>query len=131
MRVLGAGALYCALVFALGFVLGALRVLVLVPALGLWGALLLELPVILAASWLVAGRVIRWCGVPPGWAPRMGMGAVAFALLMGAEFALGQLMFGRDLAAHLAQYAAPTAQLGLAGQLAFAAIPLLHRSRPR
>lgn len=131
MRVLGAGALYFALVFAVGFVLGALRVLVLAPALGQWGALLLELPVLLAASWLVAGRVILWCGLPAGWAPRLGMGAVAFALLMGAEFALGQLLFGRDLAAHLAHYRAPTTQLGLAAQLAFAAFPLLRRRPSR
>ncbi len=55
MRAVLAGVLYFGLVFALGFILGTLRVLVLEPRLGSTGAVLLELPVMLAASWLLCG----------------------------------------------------------------------------
>lgn len=53
MRALKAGAIYFVAVFTLGFCLGVLRTLVLVPRLGETLAVLAELPVILAASWLI------------------------------------------------------------------------------
>jgi len=50
---------YFSLVFAVAFLLGALRVLFVDPRLGPLQAVLLEVPLVLAVSWLVAGRCLR------------------------------------------------------------------------
>jgi hypothetical protein len=59
-----AGAVYALIVFLIGFSFGTIRVLLLAPRLGETAAVILETPVILAASWFVC----RWCvdrvGVP-------------------------------------------------------------------
>lgn len=124
-RALVLGLVYFTAVFALGFALGTLRVLVLGPRLGELGAVAAELPVILAGAWLVCGRLLA--GRRLGRAEAAAMGATAFTLLMLAEAALSWLAFGRSLAGHVALYAEPPQLLGLAGQLAFAAFPLLRR----
>jgi hypothetical protein len=118
-----AGTVYFAIVFALGFVLGTLRVLWIAPALGEVGAVIAELPVMLAASWIAAGRLVRRYAVART-AARAGMGARAFALLMIAEAALGVLAFGESLTGWAASLFAMPGVIGLAGQLAFAAMPL-------
>jgi hypothetical protein len=131
MRALGAGIGCFAAVFAAGFLLGAPRTGVLLPLTGpLWAALV-ELPVILAIAWLVRARILRRRLLAP--AAPAGMGAVAFSLLMLAEAGLSILLVGRSLTEHLALYARLPHQLGLAGQLAFAASPWIeaHRSQAR
>ena len=45
---------YFGIIFALGFVLGTIRTLWLAPIVGTVGAVLIELPIMLIASWLVA-----------------------------------------------------------------------------
>ena len=80
MRALRAGAVYFVAVFAAGFVLGVLRTLVLLPLVGPLWAVLVELPVILSIAWLVCARIVR--RRPLGGAAAVGMGAVAFALMM-------------------------------------------------
>jgi hypothetical protein len=45
---------YFGLIFALGFLLGTVRTLLLAPATGATAAVLIELPVMLGASWLAA-----------------------------------------------------------------------------
>lgn len=118
---------YFALVFAAGVLLGTLRTLAVAPVLGEAGAVLLELPVMLAVCWASAGLVLRRITLGPGLYPRLAMGAIAFALLLAAELLLARVAFGRSLSAHLAQFATLPGALGLAGQLAFAAIPALRR----
>jgi len=131
MRVLAAGSLYFALVFAAGFVLGTLRVLLLVPSLGEGAAVAVELPLMLAISWVAAGWIIHRVRLPARRGARLAMGAFAFALLLGAEAALSVALFGRTLPAHLAHYATWPGALGLAGQGGFALIPLIRLWRPR
>ena len=89
-------------------------------------AVIIELPFMLAASWIIAGRIIRWRNVAPFIAPRLVMGAVAFLLLIGAETVLGVAGFGREIGAQVAQYFTPAGAIGLAGQAAFGAIPALR-----
>jgi hypothetical protein len=124
-----AGATYFGLVFALGFALGTLRVLALAPYLGPTGAVLVELPIMLAASWVLCGWLIARFAVPPVWADRLLMGGLAFALLIIAELGVSVLAFGRSVTEHLATYQEVAAQVGLAAQVAFAAFPLI-RGRP-
>lgn len=124
-----AGLAYVAVVFAVGFVLGALRVTLLVPRLGETLAVLLELPIILAVSWPTCGWLIRRLGVPADWRARAVMGGIAFAALMLLELGVAVLGFGRGVTQHLATYGHWHGALGLAGQVVFALIPLLRRAR--
>jgi hypothetical protein len=56
-RTTEAGALYAIIVFLMGFIFGTIRVLLLVPRLGETTAVIVEAPIMLAASWFVC----RWC----------------------------------------------------------------------
>ena len=120
---LKAAAAYFALAFTLGFVLGTLRVTVLVPALGELVAVMVELPLMLTATWFICRRVVRHFGVPAAAGPRLAMGGVAFALLMVVEFTLSVTAFGRTPSAYFASLAAPAGMLGLAGQAVFGLWP--------
>jgi len=115
---------YFAVVFAFAFLLGALRVSLVAPATGAFLAVALEVPVLLAFAWLVAGRLLgRW---PLSLQEALAMGALAFVILMLAEVSLA-LAFGQTPARFLADLATPPGALGLAGQLGFAALPALRR----
>ncbi len=132
--ILVSAAVYFATVFAAGFVLGVLRTLVLEPWLGPVAAVALELPVMLGIAWLACGSILRRRPLQPGQAA--GMGLTALALLLLAEAALSVLLAGRTLAEHLALYAQGAHQLGLGGQLLFAAWPVVRATaaqptRPR
>jgi len=121
-----AGLAYAALVFAAGFALGALRTLAIAPAAGEFAAVALELPLILALSWLACGAVLRRIAVAPGAGSRLLMGAAALAALLAAEAALSVFAFGRGLADWAAALARPAGALGLAGQALFALFPWLR-----
>lgn len=128
-----AGALYFAIVFAAGFVLGALRVTVLMPLIGELPAVALELPIILFISWIVCRRLVAQFSVPAMASQRAAMGALAFVLLMLAELGLSVLVFDRSGAEYLAHLQTAPGLLGLAGQIVFAFIPLgllRHQQRP-
>lgn len=119
------GLVYFAAVFAVGFALGAIRTLVLIPMLGEVGAVLVELPVILTAAWMICGRLVRGRRLTVTEAATMG--ATAFVLLMLGEAALSLFLAGRTLVEHLALYAETAHLIGLAGQLAFATFPIWRR----
>ena len=73
-RVLAAGTLYFALVFGAGFVLGTLRVLLVVPRLGERAAELAEMPVMLVVSMVAARWVVKRLALPASARVRLGMG---------------------------------------------------------
>lgn len=130
MRILKAGALYFALVFCAGFVLGIGRTLWMVPRLGARAAELAETPVMLAVSFLAARWVVRRLGVPPQAAGRLAVGGLALGLMLVAEFSLVLFLRGlaireyfesRDPVAAIVYYLA----LGI-----FGVMPLLVGRRP-
>jgi hypothetical protein len=126
-----AGVQYFAIVFAAGFVLGTLRMTVFVPRIGELAAVALEVPAMLAISWLVCARIVRARRVPRNAAARLAMGGLALALLLGAEWALGFALSGRGAGEQLAAWLAPAGLLGLGAQLAFALVPLAQARRGR
>ena len=67
------------------------------------------------------------CDEVPGQA--IGMAAIAFALLMGAEAVGSMLLFGQRLEAHFSSYATAAGGLGLAGQIAFGLLPIVQYVR--
>jgi hypothetical protein len=115
---------YTGVVFGAGFLLGTLRVVLLERWLGSVIAVLLELPLMLGVSWLACGAVLGRFRVSTRLGPRLGVGSLAFMLLMLAEAGVSVLGFGRTLAEHLATYRATSAQLGLLAQIAFALFPI-------
>lgn len=119
---LRAALLYFALVFTLGTLLGVLRVTVMIPRLGELRAVLVELPVMLVASWFLCRAVLRRIEV--GRALRLPMGAAFFLALMAAELALAFLA-GRIPGSELA----PAQLLGLGAQMLTALFPRLQAAR--
>lgn len=126
-KALIAGIAYFAVVFALAFAVGVVRVLVVAPRLGETGAVLLELPIILAASWLACGYLLKRFALGPGLVERLVMGLTAFIVLQGSEFLLAITVFARSPDDYLAAVATTAGLLGLAGQIGFALIPLVRR----
>jgi hypothetical protein len=124
---IGAGAVYFAIVFAAGFVFGSARAVLTgdAPEMRL-AAVAIELPLILAVSWVACRRAVLWFAVPAVVSPRVVMGAVAFLLLMAAEAALGVGLAGRSLGENFALYAEASHALGLVGQVVFGLLPLVQ-----
>jgi len=127
--VLKAGLVYFGVVFAAGFILGAIRVLVLVPRLGEMVAVLLETPLMLAVSWFASRWTTKRISVPGEVSPRLLMGMIAFALLMMAEAGVSVFAFGRTINDYLAEYLSAPGAIGLAAQIAFAIIPAMQRGK--
>lgn len=124
-HLLTASSLYFAIVFAVGFLLGTLRVLALEPEVGHSTAVLFELPFMLAASFFACHFVVTRLNVPLRLGPRLFMGSLAFIFLIMAEITLSMLMSGAPLDAALSQLLAPENRIGLGGQALFGAMPTL------
>jgi len=126
-RALIAGSVYFGVLFALGFALGTVRVIVVAPRIGELAATMAEVPVMLLASWLACGWIVRRWSVPYRVSSRAAMGAWFLGLLLAAEALLGLTLFGRTGAAQWAALTSPAGLLGLAAQLAAALFPLAFR----
>ena len=100
--ILKAGLLYFATVFAVGFVLGVLRVLWAVPRFGPRGAELIEMPLMLVATILAALWVVRRLAVPPGTWTRLCMGLVALGFLLLTELSVVLQLRGLSVEEYLA-----------------------------
>lgn len=125
MALLRAALIYVGLVFAAGFVLGALRIFALAPLTGELAAVLLEIPVILAISWWAAGVATRNRPDLATSSARLMVGAIAFLCLILAEAFLAIAM-GGTLLSFAQSLQTPPGLAGLAGQLLFAAFPWLR-----
>lgn len=126
-RNVNAGATYFSMVFAAGFVLGTVRVLLLAPRFGALTSVLLELPLMLVISWIACGWVLSRFEVPARTPSRLTMGTVAFGLLMLAELALSVGAFGRSMSDYLDNLTTPHRLVGLSGQILFALMPLVRK----
>jgi hypothetical protein len=126
-----AACVYALTVFAIGFVLGAARVLVAVPHVGQTAAVLLESPLMLAASW----KLSRWCATRYGLShDREGarrMGAIALFVLLIAELATAVLCLHINLSQYVAGVLTMPGVIGLAGQICFACFPFLQAASYR
>jgi len=121
-----AGVVYALSVFAVGFVLGALRVFWVAPRIGAAAAVIVETPLMLSASWIICGRCIRRRKIGASIASRISMGAVALSVLFICEFALASIVFHRSVAAFFAEYGTLPGAIGLGAQIIFATFPTLQ-----
>ena len=121
-----AGAAYFAIVFAAGFVLGTLRILLVAPNVGEVSAVVLELPIMLAVAWFACGWVLSKFHVSQKTFERLVMGAFALLLLLIAEAMLAVGLFGLSLQQHLVSYTQAGPLIGLAAQLLYAGFPVIR-----
>ena len=124
MRIARAAIAYFAIIFALGFVLGTIRVLWLAPQVGETAASFAEIPLMLCASWFVARWLVSRHDITDGL-QALAMGALAFAFLMVAELALGLTLFNMTAREWIANVTATPGLYGLIGQIVFGLIPWL------
>jgi hypothetical protein len=96
-----AGLSYFAAVFGMGFALGLIRTLWLVPQVGARVAELIEMPFMILVSIIACRSVTRRFTVPNSLRPRIGVGLLGLALLVGAELAMNSLLFGRPVSEYL------------------------------
>jgi hypothetical protein len=131
MRELRGGLAYFALVFGAGFLLGCIRVPVLVPRLGVRTAELLEMPVmfvvIVAAARLVNRRFLGG----RGFAKQLVAGLIALALLVTSELVLAVALGGESVAEYLANRDPVSGSVYLLLLVLFALMPaMLGGHRP-
>ena len=120
-----AGLAYFALVFGAGFVLGALRVSLLVPRFGERISELAEMPLMFAVVVFAARFVMRRFAVPPSIPARLGTGLLALSLLLAAELLLAVVLQERSLADYLASRDPVSGSVYLAMLGLFALMPVL------
>ena len=102
MQILKAGVLYFALVFGVGFVLGSVRTLWVVPRFGARTAELMETPIMFVVTIVAARWVVRRLAVPPKPSNRLGMGCIGLGLMLVAEFTLVLWLRGVSINEYLA-----------------------------
>lgn len=118
-----AGLAYFALVFGAGFVLGALRVSILVPRLGERISELSEMPLMFAVIVIAARFVTRRFAVPFSIPARLGTGLLALGLLLAAELLLAVILQDRTLANYVTSRDPVSGSVYLAMLLLFALMP--------
>ncbi len=121
-----AGVAYAVTVFAIGFLLGTARVLLLAPHVGSTIAVSVETPIILTASWYVSSLWMKRLAVSAEFRTRILVGVVALVTLTILEVALSIGLFHRSIGEYLADLRSPAGVIGLAAQVCFATFPLLN-----
>ena len=129
MRILKAGALYFAVVFGAGFVLGPIRTVWVVPRLGARIAELLEAPIMLVITIVVARLIVLKFAVPFTLSSRLDMGGIGLGLMLIAEFTLVLSLRGLSIRDYLAAPDPVAATVYYAMLGVFAVLPLLVARR--
>jgi hypothetical protein len=130
-RALAAAALYFAIVFAVGFILGPVRVLLLEPMVGNTFAVVIEAPFLLAAIVWAARYVSRRMELSLMQSHLLIMGCGAAVLVLLADFAIGLPLRGITIADQLNYLSAPAGRLYLVLVAIFALAPVViarHRA---
>lgn len=130
-KIFKAAALYFGLVFGIGFILGPIRILWLVPRVGTRSAELMEAPVMLVVTILAAGWVVRRLALPDFPSARFGMGFIALGMLLSAEFVLVPIVRGTSIRNYLATRDPVSGAVYYATLLIFAVMPRLVARNPR
>jgi prolipoprotein diacylglyceryltransferase len=127
--VLRAALSYYALVFAAGFVLGSIRVGLLVPRLGVRMAELTEMPFMLVVIFVAARFISVRFDLPASATQRLAVGALALVFLVAAELLLAFLLLNQTPTEHITDRdpVSGSVYLGMLGL--FALMPLLVRRR--
>jgi hypothetical protein len=123
-RALIAASAYFLGLFALGFLLGTIRVVFVAPRLGELAATIAEVPVMLIAAYFVCRWAIRRWQVPSAIAVRLAMVPYFLSLLFAFETVLGATLFGRSVAEQWTALGSPAGLVGISAQIIAALLPL-------
>ena len=118
------GLVYFGIVFSIGFVLGTIRVLLLVPVLGERSAELLEAPVMLAATYFTA-RFVTSRFSASRRVEYLYSGLVALIILLAVEFSVVLALRGLSIREYLSERDPVTGAVYVAMLIVFAVMPLL------
>ena len=119
-------AYYALGIFALGFVLGTVRILVLQPLMGPLAAVCIEVPVMLTASWFYSSWLLSKHTTTYHTTTLLVWGLAAFVLLLCLELALATLVFGQPVQAFFTALLTPAGAVGLAAQFMFGLLPAIQ-----
>jgi hypothetical protein len=122
---------YFALVFGAGFVLGSLRVLLLVPAMGERYAELAETPLMLLVIYFSARYVVRKGSAAAGRRGFLLVGALALLLLLVLEFTVVLALRGLTVAEYVASRDPVSGGVYLASLTVYLLAPWLLAGRDR
>lgn len=120
-----AGTGYFAAVFAVGFLLGTIRVLFVVPLIGDSRAELVEMPLMLIAVFLAARWIVLRFNLPVGAAGRLPPGCIALALMLSGEWLVMTFLRNQTFAEYLASRNFLALSMYALSLLAFALMPWL------
>jgi hypothetical protein len=129
MRILTLAALYFAIVFGVGFVLGPIRITWLEPWLGKTIATLCETPLLLAVMVASARWVPKKVGLSRDVSSLAAMGIGALIFQQIADFAVGIGLRGMMPVEQLAYLVTPAGLIYVALLVAFAFMPVLVNNR--
>jgi hypothetical protein len=124
-RALTAATVYFLMLFALGFTLGTIRVLLVAPQIGVLGATLMEVPLMLIAAFFMCNWAVGRWHVSADLATRGAMALWFLVLLALFETLVGVALFGRTLAETWAGLATPAGLIGLTAQAIAALLPVV------
>ena len=124
-RTVKAGLAYFALVFGAGFVLGSIRVPLLVPRLGERAAELMEMPFMFVVILVSARFITTRFSLPAHVLVRLGTGFLALGLLLAAEVLLAVALQDRTLGEYVASRDPVSGTVYLAMLALFAVMPLV------
>ncbi|MFM2306268.1 MAG: hypothetical protein RLZZ367_937 [Bacteroidota bacterium] len=113
-------------IFAVGFVLGTIRTLLLAPRIGALAAVTAEVPVMLLIAWFYCRWLIHRLGINSNRAQLLAWGLLAFTLLTAIEFTVSVFAFGQTATQFIGNLLTPAGLLGLAGQFLFGLIPVIQ-----
>ena len=131
MTVVRAGISYFLVTFAAAFLFGTFRQLVLVPAIGVTYAVLIEMPVILSIAYFVARWINEKFNRATTFLQRLAIGVIGFTCLMFSEAGLSSLFRGWTFDKWLGHFATPDGAISLVMFVLFAFIPVLAGRPPR
>ena len=106
----------------IAFAMGVVRTVIVAPRLGATAAVLIELPIVLLASWGVIRGLLR--RRPFTLPQRVAIGTTAFTLTMVSEAVFAGLLRGQSVTQWVMEVATALGLVGLAGQVGFAAMPI-------
>jgi hypothetical protein len=125
VQLVKAGLAYFAIVFGMGFVFGAIRIVWVVPHVGTRLAELMETPLMFVVTIVAARWIVLHLAVPSSPTARLGMGGIALCLLLLAEFGLVLWLRGLSIRAYLATRDPVSGTVYYVMLGAFALMPLL------
>lgn len=130
-RAFSAATVYFLALFSLGFVLGTIRILFVAPRIGLLGATLLEVPLMLVAAFILCRWAVRHWQVSPALGARWVMALWFLLQLAMFETLLGIALLGRTLTGTWAGLGTAAGLIGLIAQVIAALLPLFVGRRAR